>query len=131
MDHTLSLLVSIISSIFLISILSAQVLEVKRFAERSDLFSSLAELKEKARILKYSSEGSFDRVRVFVPEDCFIFFDSKEDRIEIHQGENVEFLKFPGDIIYDLKVSGGMNEIELYFGVKEKEEKDNLTLIFK
>jgi len=131
MEDMLNLLISLFISIFIISILSTQFSKVMEISGRSSLLSSLNELIEKTRILRYSSYGSFDRVSIFVPHGFNLSFVAKDDKIEIRDASGVTYLEFPGDIIYDVELREGINELELYFGMKEKDEKDKLTLIFK
>ncbi|MCW1307864.1 MAG: hypothetical protein OH337_01470 [Candidatus Parvarchaeota archaeon] len=86
---------------------------------------------ERASMLRSMSEGSFDRFEIFLPRGSSILANAEKDVLEVFEEENHLEIKFPGDILYNVTIGEGRNEVVLVFGMKEWEEKDKLTIIFR
>lgn len=75
------------------------------------------------------SKGSFNHVKINIPEGYSLFFNNVSDVLEIHGLEEFN-LTINNDVLYSLNLSKGIHEIQLYYGSLSFTDLKNETVVF-
>ena len=130
---TFRLMISLVLMAAVVAIAFYEINTYIQLNTRKNFADDVIELRQAMKTLVYTSDyGSFDRIRIMVPEGANITVDNETDKIYVNFfGENQTY-NASGDILWYRNFNPGMYDLELYYGEPGfPPERDNYTIAFK
>jgi len=77
-----------------------------------------------------SSQGSWQQVNLLIPKGYTLFFNNETENLEVI-GEEEFNISVNNDLLYEVNLSAGAHQLQLYYGQLSFNDLKNETLVFK